>query len=83
MWKKFKKVSNINTNIRQHQAVFDKKYIKAKGKTFNGVANTVSSDDKVPKESIHCISIAVTNLDSVMRIDQKTLCSVLSRRIQI
>ena len=41
MWKKFKKVSDINTNIRQHQPVFDKKYIKAKEKTFNVVANTV------------------------------------------
>ena len=83
MWKKFKKVSDINTNIRQHQPVFDKKYIKAKEKTFNVVANTVFWDDKIPKESIHYISIAVINLGSVLRIDEKTLCSVLSRRIQI
>ena len=35
--------------------VYDEKSRKAKVKTFNGVVNTVFSNDKIPKESIHYI----------------------------
>ena len=43
--------------------VYDEKYTKSKVKAFNGVANTVFSDDKIPEESIHYIFIAATNID--------------------
>ena len=49
-----------------------KKYIKTKVKTFDDVFNTVFSDDKVPKESIHYICIAATSIASVMKIDPQT-----------
>ena len=50
-----------------------KKYVKTKVKTFNDVVNTVFSDNKIPKESIHYIFIAAINIDSIMRIDRKTI----------
>ena len=41
--------------------VYDEKYIKLKE---NGIANTNFLDDRVPKEDMHHISIAI---DSVMK----------------
>ena len=64
------------------QLVYDERYMKTKVKAFNGIVNTVFSDDKIPEESIHYIFIAATNIDSVMKIDKK-LSSSLYRRIQI
>ena len=56
--------------------VYDKKYIKAKVKEFNGVVNTKFWDDKVPKESEHCTCIANINIDSVMKIEKKNFPQV-------
>ena len=56
--------------------------MKTKLKAFNGIVNTVFSDDKIPEESIHYIFIAAINTDSVMKLDEK-LFSSLYRRIQI
>ena len=53
-WKKIKKGFDIKFNSKP---VYDEKYIKAKVKTFNDVVNTVFSDNKIPKESIHYIYI--------------------------
>ena len=47
------------------------KIIKTKVKTFNGVVNTVFSDDKISKESIHCTCISAININLVMKIDKK------------
>ena len=47
------------------------KIIKTKVKTFNGVVNTVFSDDKISKESIHCTCIPAININLVMKMDKK------------
>ena len=39
------------------QPIFDKKYIKILVKTFNSVINSIFSENKIPKESIHYICI--------------------------
>ena len=42
------------SNLRFHsQLIYDIKYIKTKVKTFNGVINTVFSDNKILKEKSH------------------------------
>ena len=59
-------------NIKFHsKPIYAEKYIKTKVKTFNDVVNTVFSDNKVLKESIHYICIAAINIDSIMKIDKK------------
>ena len=59
-------------NIKFHsKPIYAEKYIKTKLKTFNDVVNTVFSDNKVLKESIHYICIAAINIDSIMKIDKK------------
>ena len=51
--------------------VYDEKYIKAKIREFNGVIKTNFSDDKIPKENMHCTCIACITIDSVMRTEKK------------
>ena len=70
IWNKIKKSLKIKFHS---QPVYDEKHIKAKVKTFNEVANATFSDDKVPKEGIHYICIAAINIDSVIKIDKKTI----------
>ena len=62
IWNKIKKTLDIKFHSKP---VYVKKYIKTKIETFNVVVNTVFSDDKVSKESIHYICIAAKNIDSV------------------
>ena len=41
-------------NIKFHRKpVYDKKYIKAKVKTFNVVVSTIFWNDEIPKENVH------------------------------
>ena len=80
IWNKIKKALDIKFHGKP---VYDEKYIKIKVKIFNGVVNTVFSDNKIPEESVHYLCIAVINIDSVIRIDKKKLSSGLSRRMQI
>ena len=51
--------------------VYDKKYIKAKVREFNGVIKTNFLGDEIPKESMHYTCIACISTDSVMRMEKK------------
>ena len=58
--------------IRFHSnPVYDKKYIKAKVKAFNGVVQTIFRGNEIPREGVHCTFIGAINADSVMKIDKK------------
>ena len=46
---------------------------KIKVKACNNVFNTVFSDNATPKEINHYICIAAITIDSVMKIDKKTI----------
>ena len=61
--------------------LFMMKIIKTKVKTFNGVVNTVFSDDKISKESIHCTCISAININLVMKMDKKNCPQILFRTI--
>ena len=50
---------------------YDKKYIKAKVREFNGVVNTNFWSDKVPKEGVYHTCIACISIDSVMKMEKK------------
>ena len=58
IWNDVKKTLNIKFHS---MPVYDKKYIKAKLKEFNGVVNTKFWSDKIPKEGVHhtCIGCKV------------------------
>ena len=67
-------------NIKFHSMpVYDKKYIKAKVREFNGVIKTNFLSDEVPKENEHYTCIACITIDSVMRMEKKNYLQVYLR----
>ena len=59
-------------NIKYHtMSVYDKKYIKAKGKEFNSAVNKNFWGNKIPKEGVHHFCVACISIDSVMKIEKK------------
>ena len=62
IWNKIKKTLNIRFH---RQPIYDEKYIKAKVTTFDGVINSIFSDNKILKEGNHYICIAAICIDSI------------------
>ena len=64
----------MKVNIKFHSTpVYDEIYIKAKVREFDGKINTNVLSDEVPKENMHYTCIACITIDSVMRMDKKTI----------
>ena len=70
IWSKIKKM--LSTKFHS-PPVYDEKYIKIKLKTFNEVVNTIFPDNEIPKERNHYTCIAAICIDSVIKIDKKTI----------
>ena len=51
--------------------VYDKKYIKAKVREYNGVIETKFWSNKIPKRGVHYTYIACLIIDSFMRLKKK------------
>ena len=62
--------------------VYDKTYLKAKVREFDGKIKTNFLGNEAPKENMHCACIACITIHSVMRMDKKTFAG-LFRRMQI
>ena len=59
-------------NIKFHsEPIYDKKYIKAKVREFDGMIKTNFLGNKVPKENMRYTCIACLTIDSVIRMDKK------------
>ena len=59
-------------DIKFHgEPVYNRTYLKAKVREFNGVIKTNFLGNNMPKENMHYTSIACITIDSVMRIDKK------------
>ena len=70
IWDKIKENLNIKFNSKP---IYDQKYLKAKVREFDGKIKTNFLGDEVPKESTHYTCIACITIDSVMRMDKKTI----------
>ena len=74
---KYKKNWDVIKNklsIKFHsEPVYDKTYIKAKVREFDGVIKTNFLDNNMPKENMYYTCIASITIDSVMTIDKKTI----------
>ena len=77
VWEKYEQIWDVIKNrpdIKFHsEPVYDKIYLKAKVREFNGVIKTNFLGNDMPKENMHYTSIAYITIDSVMRIDKKTI----------
>ena len=75
---KYNKIWNViknKLNIKFHsKPVYNQKYLKVKVKEFDGVIKTNFLGNEVPKENMHYTCIACITIDSVMRMDKKTIC---------
>ena len=67
IWNKIKKTLNVKFHS---MPVYDKKYIKAKVRQFNGVVKTNFLGDEIPREGAH---FACITIDSVMRMKKKRI----------
>ena len=67
---RLKKILNFNFHSKP---VYDQKYLKAKVREFDGVIKTNFLGNEVPKENMHYTCIACITIDSVMRMDKKTI----------
>ena len=76
VWKKYEQIWNVIKNklaIKIHgEPVYDKIYIKAKVREFDGKIKTNFLGNELPKENMHYTCIACITIDSVMRRDKKT-----------
>ena len=59
--------------------VRDDKYILAKLKIFNKINMTTFTDNAIPIEKNHYIYISATDIDSVLKIDKKSISTSLLR----
>ena len=89
-WKMIKCGKNLNKfgmwlkSIKFHiEPVYDKTYLKAKVREFDGKIKTKFLVNEVPKENMHYTCIPCITVDSVMRIDKKKSSAGLFRRMQI
>ena len=77
VWEKYEQIWDMIKNklgIKFHsEPVYDKTYIKAKVREFDGKIKTNFLGNEVPKENMHYTCIACITIDSVMRIDKKTI----------
>ena len=77
MWKKYEKIWDVIKNklsTKFHsKPVYDKKYLKAKVREFDDMIKTNFLSNDTPKENMHYTCIACITIDSVMRMDKKTI----------
>ena len=70
IWGKIRETLSIKFHS---MPVYDKKYMKAKVREFNGVIRTKFSVNKIPKENMHytCIDCITINSVSILRMEKK------------
>ena len=72
-WDNVKEKLNINFHSKP---IYDKKYIKAKVREFDGVIKTNFLGNKVPRENMRYTCIAYLTIDSVVKMDKKNYLQV-------
>ena len=77
VWEEYDKIWNVikkELGIKFYsQPVYEYKYLKAKVREFDGVVRTNFLGNEVPKENMHYTCIACISIDSVLKIDKKTI----------
>ena len=75
VWEKYEQIWDVIKNklgIKFHsKPIYERKYLKAKVREFDGVIKTNFLGNEVQKENRHYTCIACITIDSVMRTDKK------------
>ena len=87
VWDKYNKIWNVIKNklkIKFHNGpVYEYKYLKAKGREFNGVIKTNFLNNGISKENIHYSCIACITIDSVINFNKKIICKFIQKSVNI
>ena len=87
VWEKYEDIWNVIKNklgIKFHsEPIYEKKYLKAKIREFDGDIKTNFLSNGLPKENTYYTCIACITIDSVIRMNKKKLSTSLFRRVQI
>ena len=77
VWNKYDKIWGVIKDklgiIFYSEPVYEYKYLKAKVREFDEIIRTNILGNGIPKENMHYTCIACVTVDSVMRIDKKTI----------
>ena len=77
VWEKYEQIWDVIKNklgIKFHsEPVYEYKYLKAKVREFDGVIKTNFLGNDMLKENMHYTSIACITIDSVMKMNKKTI----------
>ena len=83
IYKKYNKIWEVIRNLLKIDftvnPVRDDIYLVAKLKIFNGINRTTFTNNVIPIEKDHYICIPVIDIDSVLKIDKKSISSSLFR----
>ena len=75
VWQKYEDIWDViksKLNIKFHsQPIYENKYLKAKGRKFNGNIKTNFLGNNVPKENTYYTCITCITLDSVLKMNKK------------
>ena len=87
VWEKYNEIWHVIKNklsIKFHsKPVYDKKYLKAKIREFEGVIKTNFLSNDTPKENVHYTFITCISIDSLMRMDIKKPSAGLFKRMRL
>ena len=77
VWEKYENIWDVIKNklsiLFHSEPIYDKKYLKAKVKEYDGVIKTNFLGNDTPKENMHYTCTACITIDSVMTMDKKTI----------
>ena len=65
------RIKGLMSEKFQRKSIYGEKYTKTKVTTFNGVVHAIFLFDKISKEGIQYTGIALINMDSVIKVNNK------------
>ena len=87
VWEKYEEILDAIKNkpgIKFHsEPIYEKNYLKAKIREFDGEIRTNFLGNSTPKENMYYSYIACITIDSVMKMNKKNYLQSLFRRVQI
>ena len=85
VWEKYEDIWDVVKNklgIKFHsEPIYEKKYLEAKIREFDGDIKTNFLGNGLPKENMYCTCIACITIDSVIKMNKKKLSTSLFRRV--
>ena len=85
VWEKYEDIWDVIKNklgIKFHsEPIYEKKYLEAKIREFDGDIKTNFLGNGLPKENMYYTCIACITIDSVIKMNKKKLSTSLFRRV--